>query len=333
LGILVARIINLSPVDMMYAARFANLLAWVGIMALSIHLMPRRKWAFVAVALLPMAVFQSISLSTDVMTVGLLALTIAMVLNFIERAKPLDYKRLAGLLAILICLVLSKQIMFLFLPLVLLIPNRIMGGKALLRKFLLIIIPLIIFGAWMLTVKDIGAVSNPVNHENPVLQTKFIAHNPHSFINVLWNTYFYNWGDNITSSFIGIFGWQDAPLAEIWVIFGYLTLAFLTIANYGNPRQWLNKHQKIFLAAAAAVYWLAVSTALYIYYSPVAFKIIVGIQGRYFLPLGILLIPVLYSNWLKTSKSAYKRVAVFAPLVLLVASAITLYVRYYVNNV
>jgi uncharacterized membrane protein len=332
-GILLARTINLPPVDMMYAGRLMNLLVWVALLALSIYLIPRKKWALVAVALLPMAVFQSISLGTDVITVGLTALLLALVLNLRERDRTLNNKQLAALLLILVCLVLSKQIMFLLLPLVLLIPNKILGKSAILKKILLIIIPLILFGAWMLAVKDIGSISNPINHQNPVLQTKFIIHNPHSFINVLWNTYFFNWSDIVTASFIGTFGWQDTPLSELLIMFGYLSLAFLFFASYGSAKEWVTKKQKMLLALIGVVYWLAVSTALYVYYSPVGYKIIVGMQGRYFLPLAILAIPIFYGNWLKTTKTAYRRIAVFAPLVLLVASVITIYVRYYVNNV
>jgi uncharacterized membrane protein len=331
-GILIARILNLAPLGAMYAGRIGNLLAWTILLALSIRLMPRKKWTLVAVALLPIAIFQSISLSTDVMTVGLMALAITLIFNFRECKKAIDTKWFIGLLTTLICLVLCKQVMFLFLPAVLLIPNRVLGKNAVLKKLILILVPLIIFGVWMLAVKNVGSISNPINHEDPVQQTNFILHNPHSFINVLWNTYLYRWGDSITGSFIGIFGWQDAPLSELFIVFGYISLAFLLFSNY-TIKPWLNRNQKLLLAVIAFVYWLAVSAALYVYYSPVGYKIIVGLQGRYFLPLAILAIPILYGGWLRTSKIAYRRVAVLAPIVLLLASTITIYVRYFVNNV
>jgi uncharacterized membrane protein len=332
-GILVARIINLPPLDMMYAGRLMNLTAWVAVMSLSIYLIPRKKWALTAIALLPIAVFQSISLSTDVMAVGLAALSISLVLRLIDYNKTLSTLQIALLFILLVFLVLSKQITFLLLPVILLIPNKVLGRRPVLKKILLTIIPLLIFGAWMFMVKDIGSVSNPINHENPLKQTSFILHSPHSYINVLWNTYFFNWGDGITSSFIGVFGWQDAPLSELFIMLGYVSLAFLMFANYDTAKSWLSKNQKLFIAAIVTIYWLAVSTALYVYYSPVGYKIIVGIQGRYFLPVAILAIPILYGSWLKTSKEAYSRIAILAPLILLIASTITIYIRYYVNNV
>ena len=333
IGIGVARLLGLAPVFMMYMGRAMNLALWLVLFGLSIALMPRKKWALVAVGLLPMAIFQAISLSADVMAIGLAALMLAFVLRLREQKAVATNKQLLLLLSLAVGLAISKQAMFLFLPLILLVLNATLGKRPLLKKVLALTIPLLVLGAWMYIVKDIGSISNPINHQNPVQQTQFILHNPHSYINDLWNTYFYNWSDSIVASFIGIFGWQDAPLSELLVVVGYLSLAFLLFASYDGQKQWLQRNQKILLWGIAVAYWLAVSTALYVYYTPVGYKIIVGLQGRYFLPLALLAIPLFYGDWLKTTKAVYRRIAIAAPLILLLSSTITLYVRYYVNNV
>jgi uncharacterized membrane protein len=110
-------------------------------------------------------------------------------------------------------------------------------------------------------------------------------------------------------------------------------MAVLLIADTGQYKAWLNRTQKIYLAIIVALYVLAVSTALYVYFTPVGFRIIVGLVGRYYLPAVIILIPVLYSKWIRVSPTAYRRLAVWAPTILLLCSSITIFVRYYINNV
>jgi uncharacterized membrane protein len=339
IGIEAAKAIHAPPIVMMYAGRALNLITWISVGALAISLLPRKKWALVLLALMPMALFQAASFSPDVVAIGSVMLFFAYILKLRESDRVLTRKQLLSLLAIAIIMSLSKQTMFLFLPLILLLPKRIFPKKsvAVLAKAVIILAPLLLWAFWFMATRHLNQASAYTNINDPVPahQFKFILLHPYSYVNVLWNTYFFNWGDTVTGSFIGSFGWVDAPLSESIVIVGYLALALALLANPSETKiaTWLSKRQKVLVGTVAAIYWLAISTALYVYYSPVGYKIIVGLQGRYFIPFAILLIPLLYSNWLKTSQQAYRRIVTLAPIFLLVASTITIFIRYYVNNV
>jgi uncharacterized membrane protein len=334
-AIFIGRILDFPPVLLLYMGRFADLIAWIILISIAIYLMPRKKWAMVFVGLLPMTLFQATTLNSDVMSIGLAAVFITAVLRIRQSPKNyIDINRLLLLFVLAIFMVLSKQIMFVLLPLIFLIPSsNFKLNWSYLYKSLIILGPIVILAAWMYLIRGIDVTGSFTNHQNPTEQVLFVAHSPHSFINVLWNTYFFSWGDGITRSFVGTFGWSDAPLSELIVTVAYIAFFLLLSANYDNYRTWLTKNQKLFIFIIGAAYWLIVSAALYIYYSPVEFKIIFGLQGRYFVPLAVLAIPLLYSNWLHITKPAYRIIAVFTPMVLLLTSLITLYVRYYVNNV
>lgn len=334
LGIGAARLAKLPPIMMMYLGRLFNLAAWIVLFSLAIKLMPRRKWVVVFIALIPMALFQAASLSADVMAVGLMALLLALTLNLMAARAIISVKQTLLLILLLAGVALSKQIMFLFVPLILLLPRRIFTSRRneYVNKAVLIAVPLVLFGLWSLHVHGIPQ-SNSVGGINPTGQEQFILHHPLRYLIALINVYFFSWGDGIVKSFFGNFGWVDTPLAEGIVVVGYMSLAALLLSSPGNFKTWLSARQKMFLAVLAVVYVLAVSTALYVYFTPVGFKIIVGLVGRYYLPVALLLIPVFYGNWLKLSRSAYKRIAVMSPLFLLACSAITIFVRYYINNV
>jgi uncharacterized membrane protein len=331
-GILVARGLNLPPVTAMHAGRLGNLLAWLALVAASIASIPRRKWVLVAIGLLPMALFQASTLNGDAITNGSLLLFIALILKYRENKKPLKQRQLLLLMLLGIIMVLSKQVMFIFLPLLFLLKKPLFHTvkQAYIWRLALGLVPLIFFLIWMYLTRGIDSS----NQQDAQAQFDFIFHNPHSFINVLWNTYFFTWGDSIIRSFIGVFGWADAPLSELIVLIGYLGLAILFVGNYTPKRlAWLNKREQLSIWLLMALYFLAVSVSLYLYYSPVGFKIIYGLQGRYFIPIAILAVLVVQSNSIKISRQLYMSVARLLPIFLLTASLITIYVRYFVSNV
>jgi uncharacterized membrane protein len=334
LGIGVGRLFKTSPIVMMYLGRLFNLTAWIAMFALAIKLMPRKKWVVVFIGLIPMALFQGASLSADVPAIGLLALTVAYVFMLCEWRRKMSKWNILILTTLLALVCLSKQIMFIFVALALLLPSKLFNGKKneYLVKSLLITIPLLIAAIWDLHVYGIPQ-SNAVGGINPHAQESYILHNPLQYLNALNNVYFFNWGDGIVKSFFGNFGWADTPLSDGIVTVGYIALFLLVVANADSEKIWLSKGQRAFLAILAFVYILALSTALYVYFSPVGFKIVYGLVGRYYLPLAILLTPVFYGNWLKISSKAYRRIAIWAPTFLLICSTITILVRYYINNV
>lgn len=335
-GITVARSLRLPTIVSFYAGRMGNLVAWIALVGAAIFYLPRRKWALVAVGLLPMALFQAATLNGDVTTTGSLALFLALILHYREKNKPLSIRELIALLLVSIVMALSKEIMFVFLPLVLLLKKGSFGSRRreYFIKLALIIIPLLSYVGWLIVNKGISGVNAYSNHQNPGAQLLFILHSPESYINVLWNTYFYTWGDSITRSFVGTFGWSDAPLSELIVTVGYMGLAILFVATYTNKtKEFFQKKEKYLLWLVLLLYWAAASTALYLYYSPVGYKIIYGLQGRYFLPLAVVALPLLQSKSVRVDKKLYKRIAVWLPIVLLISSTITIYVRYFVNNV
>ncbi len=335
IGILIARILHLSPLLMMYFGRLASLVAWVLLLGLSIKAMPYKKWAMAAVGLLPMAIFQSISLSTDVMTLGLTALALALILKYQHLNKRLTSKQYLVLLITLTGLLLSKQAMFIFLPLVLLLPKKILQNTVLIKKnygrWLLFALPLLIFLVWMYIASHIKLLPGGAFSPMPAEQIKFIFTHPLGYLSVLWKTYFFTPSDGVARSVIGTFGWVDAPLSEFWATLGYITLTFLFIVNTAKMKKALNKYQKGLILVVLVAYLLLVTTALYVYYDPLKYKIIIGLQGRYFIPLIFLLIPLLRSDWLQAKRLHYRLIATSLPFILLTASSITLFYRYYVH--
>jgi uncharacterized membrane protein len=335
-GILLTRLLHMPTMVALYAARLGNLLTWIILVGVAIYVLPSRKWALVAVGLLPMALFQASTLNGDAVTFGTVILLLSLILKI--RAENTHVTRKMGLLilALSAAMVLTKDVMFFFLPLALLIRKESFQaiGQSRIFKAGIIILPLVLFCGWLYLTRNISSAAAFDNGQNPTKQMHFILSSPYSYVNVLWNTYFYTWGDSITRSLVGDFGWSDAPLSESIVVIGYLGLALLFMGSYEKKyKEVLSSKSRQLIASVAAVYWLAVSTALYVYYTPAGFKIIVGLQGRYYIPLLMLAIPLFRVKGIRIDPLLYRRVAISLPIFLLVCSTITIYVRYFVNNV
>ncbi len=335
-GIGVARTLHLPPLVTLYAGRLGNLLAWVGLIALAIRLIPARKWAVVAVGLLPMGLFQASMLNGDVVTFGSLAVFLALILYYRERKTVVSIKEILFLMATAAAMVLSKNVMFVLLPLVLLLhkQNFVSARIAWISKMSLIFVPLFVYACWFLVVQSIDVQSTYVHGQDPAAQLSLILRNPLEFVAVMWNTYFFTWGDYITKSFIGVFGWADTPLSEGIIVIGYISLFIILAGSYeSNYKEQISKKGKQLVALLAAVYFLAASAALYVYYSPVGFGIIYGLQGRYYLPIAFALIPIVRMRKIIIDNTLYKRLAMALPVFLLVASVITIVNRYYLPNI
>lgn len=332
IGITIARIFNSPPIVMMYIARFMVMCTWIVLMAFAISLMPKKKWALAALALLPMLIFQAASLSVDAVAYGVLAILFALILKYTTEQTHIDYKRAGLLAALFTVVVLSKQVMFVFLLLSLILPGKSFNsvGDRVVKIALMTIVPLLIFAAWMVIARSVDITSSAVLHPIPGDQISNILHDPLSYLYVLFRTYFLSYGDGITRSFIGSFGWLDTPMAEFFTGVGYITLAFLYICNYESAKTWLNSKAKLLIALAGVAYFIGVTTAIYVFYDPVKYKSVIGLQGRYFVPVAMMLIPLLYGTWLKSKQTDYIKVAIVAPAFLLFMGVLTLVFRYYV---
>ena len=331
-GILIGRLANLPPVFLMYLGRLGNLLEWILLLGLAIRLTPSKKWLLVAFGLLPMSLFEAISISADSVTLSVTALSIALVLYYRKKNSVMRWKDLALLTSVFTILVLSKPVMFVLLPIVLLLPLAKLKPtkKRLIITSILIFVPLLIFLLWMAAVHGIKLTAEdpiPV----PGSQFKFILTHPFGYLKVLLITFFGITADGISSSFIGNFGWLNTPLPLVWVILGYISIAFLAFVDYGKKTLLkLTRADKLVTLSTLILYSLAVSTALYVFYSPLKYPYIVGLQGRYFIPLIALALPLFAGfNYIKTTRFFYKSYAIVTLPLLLIASTITIFLRFF----
>lgn len=333
-GVFVGMLLNLPPVVLMYIARLASLIAWVGLIFMSIKLVPSKKWVFAGLGLLPMLVAQGISPGIDAISVGLGVLFIALVLR-IRTLSSVGKKWWITLIAVGCLIALTKQTTIAVLGFAFLLKTNQFDTakwKAIFKKCLIFVLPILVFIGWTLLVyaQGLGGTTQ-IEGQNSAGQISNVLHHPFRFVQVIFNTFFTTWGDSVINSFIGNFGWADTPLAGGFVGLGYIFIAGLLLINYETLREKVNRREKWILAALASVYVVGTCLALYILYSPVNYSIIYGLQGRYFLLYLFMIIPLFAGLQLKMPKKYFITFVRIGSLLLLTVSALTIYIRYYIT--
>lgn len=84
-----------------YTGRIVNLIVWILLIALAIHITPVFKWAYFIGALLPMSIFEGMSYSADSFSNAFAFLFFAYIFKLIFNDKEFSYKKDIPLLAFL----------------------------------------------------------------------------------------------------------------------------------------------------------------------------------------------------------------------------------------
>ncbi len=336
IGILAGKLFNTPVIVMMYLVRLANLIFWVGAIYVAIGLFPWKKWAAVGIALLPMVVAQSASAGIDALSVGLGAIFLAFILNLYSGKERVNQKIGVTLVLIATLMLLTKQIMIVLLPLLFLLRKEQFDK---IRQYWLLMavgmfVPLLVFALWSLMTPEISQNAAQIqNGQDTEGQIKYMLTEPWRFLLALFFTFFLTWGDGISQSLMGNFGWVDTPLSAVFMNLGYVGLAAYLITNYESysVSNSLNRFSRWLLFVLTLGYCLLVCVAMYVLYSPLKYDIIIGIQGRYFFPALFLLVPLLLTNTIRIKKEFFIRTVAVISLIMLTVSVLTIIHRYYAS--
>jgi uncharacterized membrane protein len=278
IGIYIGKIFELSWGNVIYPARISNLLIWLFCGYLAIRFIPIGKWLLCLIALSPMSVFQAASISIDSLANGLSFLLIALMFKFIlqEQSRKIIF---FSILMVSILLFLSKFPYIILLSLILLFFTQ----RPLKFSYFLTSISLV---AIILSSSLYLYFNQPLPANITYQQIYSIIHQPIDFIGLIIETIKLS-GISFIKEWVGKFGWLEIGLPN-WFITLHLTMlvlyALTDLSNY-----LLTKLSKLLISMIFLMSILIVFVSLYVIETPLLkLPYIDGIQGRYFIPLGIL---------------------------------------------
>ena len=288
---LFARVPSLPALLLFYASRFAGLLSYLVLVWLAIRLIPFGKWILLVLAISPMALFQGATLTPDAISNGIGFLFIAGSLRLSEQ-NEFGWREIGSLSVLVFLLFLAKLnlIPLILLPYLIIPPARFTHTRAYISLLgITLILFMIEVVGWNLVA---AARSNPLmaNDANPIAQLDYIVSYPLTFLFTVlkdlvvngW-TYLLGWINGY-----GYYYWTPPLMVSLIFILGLVSSIWFE-STRGQVRR---NHRVAFVLVFLAGY-LATLASVYLTFTPAGSDQVFGMQGRYFVPLALLLFLVL----------------------------------------
>lgn len=347
LGITAARLLHLSGSMTFWAGRFANLLFFTFVLRYLMKKIPFAGTALFAVAMMPMTLHTVASCSYDVTTICFVALFVVQVMDMVraeEKVSAADYMRCV---AYGFLMAPSKMVYIPLLFLVLLIPDKNLGEnrKQAWKKKLLVIGGSIAFAVVIMVLVNVVSADSAIRkmvRENTTVTMLSWIHEPGYTIS--WvighpGEYFMmcirtviSMTDYYFFTMIGSqLGWLDVVIPQICTVISLVI--FLLAVNIwrtaADPLQ-LSGGRKLWILLLCAGTVFCTMLVMTLSWTPVSYDHIVGVQGRYFIPL---LIPAiwLFRNRMVSVDGAIQKYIVFFATLLNVWTLVYIFAQYIVR--
>ena len=290
LGIALGRLLHLGSIPVFYLGRMCNMALYIGLAYGAMRRIPFGKIVIFIVSLFPMTLHLCASYSYDCMIIGVSMLFVAEVLRMIYG----DAVRRGQLIfCAVLCFVLapSKLVYTPLLFLVLLIPGAKLKGVF--RRPALLKVIWIAAGIAGLLIGQLGSLASYVDEDagsyiawagEPGYSLNWVLHNIAKTVLIFLNTLIGQTDYYITTMLGGQLGWLQLHIPGYF----YLLFALLFVLACLKKRQetdrlgFASKCWVLLLVLGSCALVLA---SMFLSWTPMSSDSILGVQGRYFLPL------------------------------------------------
>ena len=288
LGLIIGRLFGLGSVPMYMLARLLSLLAFSLLTWCAMKKLPFAKTALFVVCILPVTLQQAASMSYDAMAMSIAILFVAYCFSMAFSESKLKNSEMIVSAILGILLIAAKSGAYIpLIALFVMIPAAKFGSAR--SKWLRIGV---FCGLLLLVfiIKNIGLVAgdatsgalNGTASENYTLG--YILRNPGVIFNVGVGTLLLNTGYYISTMIGQRLGFLNIILDDV-VVYAYLFLLGLSVLSMAEYKAVITIKQKwlIFIGIAGSCALILLSMWLFI--TPKDSGVIMGVQGRYFIPL------------------------------------------------
>lgn len=346
IGILISELLELPIIFSVTLAELLAVVFYTLLGILTLKLMPIKKEVMMMIMLLPICIQQTGSFSYDMMLNSLSFLFIAYIFNLKLVKHKVDNKDLIKLLLLILSITLIKVPYILLGLLIFIIPlkqieiinsvKKLINTKS--KKIIAILFVLLLIVVGVIIVTKISYVKVII---------AFIV-NPIDSLKLLFRTLMEHLGFYVIS-IIGYFGWHDTPVSiffGIFIILSMFVINFLSKEKYND--EMLSKKENIYIFVLGILSCLITVISLFewtinyngidtsnftlrdfSYYIKNTYDIL-GVQGRYFIPLlPLLIIPINIKIKKENKKQVLKIVQIIYYLILFIYMFVIIINRYW----
>ncbi len=287
-GLKISSFITNNTYIQFYTARFFNLAVWLALTFCAIRITPF-KWQFLICALFPMTIYEGMSISADSVNLGFAFVYIGYIFSLAygknNNVKPFIFLTLIS--------ILFKGV-FLFSLLFLLVPKTKIQNKY------LIFIPLFCAGAVLQNILSSNSYMLIGDNIDVEARKQLFFTQPLYVIKLFLNTFLHKACFYLQSSIFRL-GWleiEPKPVPVLLLYFAYLISSLLDSVK-------VKISDRILIVMFNSAFILLTTVLYFLTYSPLENGIIIGTQGRYFIPLHLTFAAVI-QNSLKTNTGYLK---------------------------
>lgn len=298
IGIKISKIFTNNNLCISYMAKMVNFLFILFITYFAIKYTPFGKEIMMLISLIPMNIYESISLSSDGMVVAIIFAMISLVLNLRYTNSKLNKKKLCLLYLFAIIIALNKIVYVPVCLIYFLIPkDKFKNEKQYWTNVAILgaMVAILSIGWILISSRYLIEYRPGVNSSE---QIKFIISNPMRYILIICNTIIKNGESYLSTMFGASLGWLNIEINRL-IIYIYIFSIFYYIIKGKKENKNAIKNDKITRINMGIIYIiisLLIFTSIYVQWTPVRNSIIEGIQGRYFIPILMLFILSITKN-------------------------------------
>ena len=297
-GVSIARILKGSGEQILLIGRLFALLWYCFVMYFAIQIFPLNKMILFAVGLLPMTMQQVCSFSYDSVLLGLCFFLISYILWLIYTKEVVELKDVLILVCVVSGIVMIKYIYIPIIGLLLFIPKHKVNFRVDRKK-----IAVSMFG--MLSMFEIGSKMTLITEaaaKNMQIRSDglykysigYVISNLGDTLIVVTRTVFEKISFFVESMIANPLGWVEIQLPNIIVLGFAIVLIFSAIPNHRSPK--ITKRMMVTAGFIVVIVSGLVLAAMLISYTYVGADTILGVQGRYFLPVLPLVLLIVQGN-------------------------------------
>lgn len=327
IGIIIAKVLKMNAIWMLWLARLSNLLVYAFLIAIGLKITPRLKYLLFAISISPMSIQQAASCSVDAMINGITILYIAFFL-YLYNKKYINKKETLMFYILSILVVLAKVTNICIAGLILLLPLE-MNEK---KKKSYFIKGIGVFGICVIA---IVYYLHTLDFATNLSQVDYITQmnvNGEEQIKYIMNN-FSHWFRMFIAAMINQVYISVVQLSTFgWLSYGYPILIVAMPFIYGKicfQEQGMDfsKFEKFLITLMVLGSYGLTCLALYIGWTSVGSESIEGVQGRYFIPILVLMGLVLASG--KSEEKRKQHMVDVMLVLLMVASMIIVTSNHY----
>jgi len=319
-GFVLARLFQLGTLPLMYLGRLFNLLAYIGMAYFAIKKIPFGKHLLTVIAISPMLLHQVSSLSYDALIFGLAYLYIAQSMEMIYSENEITWKHWLTLLITGVFLAPCKSGAYLPICfLILLIPIKKAGGR---KKYILSMAGTLgimtVSAAANYFVKSSNIAGVSVQHTVdwpgepvPTYTLSYLWERPFSFVRLMLRTICHDTGEYITSMLGGSMGSSNIVVPVFWILC-FLGILLLSVVLVKGETIKVSFRDKLWMFVICSGVFLLIEVAMLIGWTPTYYSSVIGVQGRYFLPILPLLMLLIRTDAIELKKDQTNKLLIGA---------------------